>query len=59
MTNCKGVISIEYNTKLLTMIEQFVVYDEDEIRQRGDRYTQDLRKIRYCTITTDQIVCGL
>lgn len=33
MTYCIGVISVEYDTKMLRPIKQCVVYDKDEIGQ--------------------------
>lgn len=30
VTNCEGVISVEYDIELSTLIEQCVMYDKDE-----------------------------
>ena len=60
MIDYTSVISVEYNTEVSRKIGLCAVYDEDEIGQWRDRlYRCDLCRIRYLSIKTYQIMCGL
>ena len=58
--DCISAISAEIGTWLSWSIGQDAMYHKNHIGQRRDRsYSYDLHRIRYWTIKTDQIVCGL